>query len=288
MPCADGGVVPRASAARVAPARLVPGGLPGPPAPSLLLPLSVPRDVGARRAHWTPRRVQARDRAAGLPAAAPGLCRVPPRALRVSRAAPGRRGRARLPLRRGNADLGRLDRQHARRGVLLHVRRRIRGPVPGGPGAGARGRPGAVAARGGARVDRLRPRLCGALGRPDGGRPAHLRSRAAPGQREGSSAAPGLALGGGGARLLPGGAVARPAPGGLGLDDALRRCLDRRDDARHPPAALAAAHGRGCRRDRGDARRAPVRRAQRSRACSCSASGRSRAPRWPPPARAWA
>ena len=148
---------------------------------------------------------------------------VPPHGLPLSRAAPGRRGRARLPLPRGEPDLGRHDRQHAHRRVLLHVRHRLAVLFLGV----------AVRARVTAGAPWLPARLLALTALAHGyavlwaglGSGLLPLRRAAPGSEQ-DAAAPGLALGGGGARLRAGGAFAGAAAGGLGLDDALRRCLD--------------------------------------------------------------
>ena len=120
------------------------------PFPFLLMSALAPalRDAG---------RLQARHGGRRLPAAAPRVRVVPPHAARFPGAAAGRGGGARLPLRRGQPDLGRHDREHARRRVLVHLRRRLRGAVPRRAGAGADGRARPLAAGRGARAHLATP-----------------------------------------------------------------------------------------------------------------------------------
>ena len=125
--------------------------------------------------------------------------------LAVPRPAPGRRRRARLPLRRGQPDLGRHDREHADRRVLLHLRRRLRHPLPGRSLPGPRRRAGSLGPGRGAGADQLRARLRRAVGGPDGHGPSPVRSRRPTPPRRLAYAR--LAAGGRGAGLC-----ASPAP----------------------------------------------------------------------------
>ena len=162
--------------------------------------------------------------------------------LRVPRPAPRRRRRARLPLRRGQPDLGRHDREHAHRRVLVHLRRRLRRPLPGRPLARPRRRPRALGSRPPCWPSPATPTATPCCGRASPPRVSCCgipRARRRAGPRDLADAR--LAAGGRGARLRPRRPRPRAAPRGLGLDDALRRRLDRRDDARALPAAAPAA-----------------------------------------------
>ena len=169
--------------------------------------------------------------------------------------APGRRRRARLPLRRGQPDLGRHDREHAHRRVLVHLRRRLRHPLPRASSCA----PGRTAAGPGPRppcsrspATRTATPCCGRASPPRAsccGIP-----RAADRGRAAALAHARLAAGGRGAGLRPRRPRPRAASRGLGLDDALRRRLDRRHGPRHLPAAPPAAPPRRRPRARGDAR----------------------------------
>ena len=257
MPLPDGRLVPRAPAPAAAAPRVVPRRLAGAPAPPLLLPLAVRPDVGAGAPHRHAGRLQARHGARRLPPAPPRLRLAPADAPAVSRAARRRRRVARLPVPGGQPHLGRHDREHAHRGVLVHLRRRLRRPLPGRPLPGPRRRPGALGSRRRPRPHLLCPRLRRALGGPHRlGAPAvgsPTRGRAGPRDLEDA----GLARGRGRARLCPRRARPRAPPGGLGLDDALRRRVDRDHDAGALPGAPLAALPRRGRRARGASRAPP-------------------------------
>ena len=159
-----------------------------------------------------------------------------------------RGGRARLPLRRGQPDLGRHDREHAGRRVLLHLRRRLRVAVPRRAACAAR-MDGRSPWLPGARCSRSRPtptatRCCGRGSPPPGSCSADPGGRRAstalrPDSAQPHAAARGLAGGRGARRVRARRARAAAARRGLGLDDALRRRLDR-------PDARAASFRRCC------------------------------------------
>ena len=102
---------------------------------------------------------------------------LPPDAPGLPGPAPRRRRRARLPVRGGQPDLGRHDREHAHRGVLVHLRRRLRRPLPGRSLPGPRRRPRALGPGRRARADQLRARLRRAVGGPHGLGPSPVGSR---------------------------------------------------------------------------------------------------------------
>ena len=148
--------------------------------------------------------------------------------------------------------------------LFLGVLVRARGPTAGGPGLAGR-RP---------RAHRLRPRLRRPLGRPHRLRPPALRPRA-PG-RDGSPVQSGSPLAARGRRagLRPRRSALVPLARRLGLDDALRRRLDRPHDPRLPPAAPVAALPRrrgGARGDPGPAVRRPAGAPTGGSCCSASA-----------------
>ena len=148
-------------------ARLVPRRVPRTPPAALLLPAPVPGHVARwpRWSVWPSRSSSAPSSASSL---LPLLAYAAFRLMGFrSRAAARRRGRVRLPVLRGEPDLGRHPGQHAHRRVLLHVRHRPRARSSSAPPTGAYARGDgpwvpAVAARG----HRARPRLRGALGGP--------------------------------------------------------------------------------------------------------------------------
>ena len=257
MPLPDGRLVPRAPAPAAAAPRVVPRRLARAPAAPLLLPLAVRPDVGAGASHRNAGRLQARHGARRLPPASPRLRLAPADAPAVPRAARRRRRVARLPVPGGQPHLGRHDREHAHRGVLVHLRRRPRRPLPGRSLPGPCRRPRALGSRRRPRPHLLRPRLRRALGGPHRlGAPAvgsPTRGRAGPRDLEDA----GLARGRGRARLCPRRARPRAPPGGLGLDDALRRRVDRDHDAGALPGAPLAALPRRGRRARGAPRAPP-------------------------------
>ena len=181
MPLSDRRLVQGAAAAAAAAARLVPRRIPRPAAAALLLPPAVRADG------------RACSGVSGMPVAFKlgsvlGVFLLPLLRLRLAAAdaaavsgAAARGGRgARLPLRRGEPDLGRHRRLDARGRVLLHVRDRLSPLLFLGELLRARedGRgPWLPAAA--ARADQLRPRLRRAVGGAHRRGPAALGSAAA-------------------------------------------------------------------------------------------------------------
>ena len=235
LPLPDLRLVQGAPAAAAPAARLVPRRVSRAPAAALLLPPAVPGDVGAGPA------------SSGMPVAfklgtalavflLPLLAYAAFRLMGFRFPGPllGAGGGARVPLPRGQPDLGRHHREHPDRRVLVHLRHRPRRPVPRRRLSRLQPRPRALGSGRAPRPRGLRPRLRGAVGRS---RLIYFPLRLATALAHPASAG----CCGRGPGLRPRGPPPRAPALRLGLHDALQRPLDHGHHPRPGPAVPVAA-----------------------------------------------